>query len=535
MIDLFEMHMQRVEEILHTSGLRQAARLHGVGDMKRYNTRMAAVEFTIEHDDGQSVRSLEKADVILIAPSRCGKTPTSMYLALQHGLFVANYPLVPEDLESADLPRPVRELADRCVGLTTTVERLSRVRNERRPGSDYATADQCRYELRRAAQMYAAHRIPVIDSSAKSVEEMSTMIVQTLKTERRSAPNEERTMNDRDRHAGFADLGMADLEEVGGKNASLGEMVSQLADLGVRVPNGFATTAAAYRSFIGDTGLAERIDGLLDGLDTDDVRRLAEVGTEIRAAVVAQEFPADLEADVRAAYDELVEESVRSRRSRSAPAPPPRTCPTRRSPASRRRSSTSAASTRCCTAIREVFASLYNDRAIAYRVHHGFAHAEVALSAGVQRMVRSDIGASGVMFTMDTESGFTDAVFVTSAYGLGEGVVQGAVNPDEFYVYKPALRDGRPAVLKRGVGDKATKMVYTDDATVGPDHRVRRRRAEPSAGCSASPTPRSRSWPATRWSSRTTTAGRWTSSGARTASTGRSTSCRPAPRPSSRG
>ena len=181
MIDLFEMHMQRVEEILHTSGMRQAARLHGVGDMKRYNTRMAAVEFTIEHDDGQSVRSLEKADVILIAPSRCGKTPTSMYLALQHGLFVANYPLVPEDLESSDLPRPVRELADRCVGLTTTVERLSRVRNERRPGSEYATVDQCRYELRRAAQMYAAHRIPVIDSSAKSVEEMSTMIVQTLK------------------------------------------------------------------------------------------------------------------------------------------------------------------------------------------------------------------------------------------------------------------------------------------------------------------------------------------------------------------
>ncbi len=180
-IDFFEMHMQKVEEILRVSGQRQAARLHGVGDLKRYNTRMAAVEFTIEHDDGQSVRSLEKADVILVAPSRCGKTPTSMYLALQHGLFVANYPLVPEDLESADLPRPVRELADKCVGLTTTVERLSRVRNERRPGSEYATADQCRYELRRAAQMYAAHRIPVIDSSAKSVEEMATMIMQSMK------------------------------------------------------------------------------------------------------------------------------------------------------------------------------------------------------------------------------------------------------------------------------------------------------------------------------------------------------------------
>ena len=180
-IDFFDLHMQRVEEILHARGVRQPARLHGVGDMKRYNTRMAAVEFTIEHDDGQSVRSLEKADVILLAPSRCGKTPTSMYLALQHGLFVANYPLVPEDLESAELPRPVRELAGRCVGLITTVERLSRVRNERRPGSEYATAEQCRWELRRAAQMYAAHRLAVIDSSAKSVEEMATMIMQTMK------------------------------------------------------------------------------------------------------------------------------------------------------------------------------------------------------------------------------------------------------------------------------------------------------------------------------------------------------------------
>jgi regulator of PEP synthase PpsR (kinase-PPPase family) len=183
-IDFFDLHMQRVEEILHARGMRQAARLHGVGDIKRYNTRMAAVEFTIEHDDGQSVRSLEKADVVLLAPSRCGKTPTSMYLALQHGLFVANYPLVPEDLESAELPQPVRAIAERCVGLTTTVERLSRVRNERRPGSEYATPDQCRWELRRAAQMYAAHRLPVIDSSAKSVEEMATLIMQTLKERR---------------------------------------------------------------------------------------------------------------------------------------------------------------------------------------------------------------------------------------------------------------------------------------------------------------------------------------------------------------
>jgi pyruvate,water dikinase len=265
----------------------------------------------------------------------------------------------------------------------------------------------------------------------------------------------------------FSDLGMSDLEEVGGKNASLGEMVSQLSDLGVRVPNGFATTAAAYRAFIGDTGLAERIDGLLHGLDTDDVRRLAEVGTEIRAAVVEMPFPPDLEADVREAYDRLVEESGEEpsfavRSSATAEDLPDASFAGQQETFLNVRGIDAV-----LTAIREVFASLYNDRAIAYRVHHGFAHAEVALSAGVQRMVRSDIGASGVMFTMDTESGFTDAVFVTSAYGLGEGVVQGAVNPDEFYVYKPALRAGRPAILKRGVGDKATKMVYTQDATVG--------------------------------------------------------------------
>lgn len=181
LIDFFDMHMSRVESILGQRGIREAARLHGVGDIKRYNTRMAAVEFTIEHDDGQSLRALDKADVILLAPSRCGKTPTSMYLALQHGLFVANYPLVDEDLESSDLPRPVKDLQDRCFGITTTVDRLARVRNERRPGSRYATPEQCRWELRRATEIFAAHRVPVIDSSAKSVEEISTLILQTLK------------------------------------------------------------------------------------------------------------------------------------------------------------------------------------------------------------------------------------------------------------------------------------------------------------------------------------------------------------------
>ncbi|WP_370287819.1 phosphoenolpyruvate synthase [Nocardioides sp.] len=265
----------------------------------------------------------------------------------------------------------------------------------------------------------------------------------------------------------FSELGMADLEEVGGKNASLGEMVSHLTDLGVRVPDGFATTAAAFRRFLGDTGLAERIAAILDDLDTDDVRALAEAGREIRAAVMAQPFPADLEADVRAAYERLAAEageeaSFAVRSSATAEDLPDASFAGQQETFLNVRGIESV-----LQAVHEVFASLYNDRAIAYRVHHGFAHADVALSAGVQKMVRSDIGASGVMFTMDTESGFTDAVFITSAYGLGEGVVQGAVNPDEFYVYKPSLRAGRPAILKRGVGAKATKMVYTADATVG--------------------------------------------------------------------
>jgi pyruvate,water dikinase len=269
----------------------------------------------------------------------------------------------------------------------------------------------------------------------------------------------------------FSELGMGDLEQVGGKNASLGEMVSNLADLGVRVPDGFATTSDAYHRFIGDTGLAERISGLLEGLDTDDVRRLAEVGTEIRSAVVEQEFPEDLESDIRGAYDRLVEESASDGQSEMSFAVRSSATAEDLPDASFAGQQETFLNVRgidsILHAIREVYASLYNDRAIAYRVHHGFAHGDVGLSAGVQRMVRSDIGASGVMFTMDTESGFDDAVFITSAYGLGEGVVQGAVNPDEFYAYKPALRAGRPAVLKRGVGDKATKMVYTDDATVG--------------------------------------------------------------------
>jgi regulator of PEP synthase PpsR (kinase-PPPase family) len=180
LIDFFDTHMSQVESILGVKGNRVAARLHGVGDIQRYNARMAAVEYAIEHDDGQSVRALDKADVILLAPSRCGKTPTTMYLALQHGVFVANYPLVPEDLDSTDLPRPVRDLRERCFGITTNPARLTQVRNERRPNSRYSSMEQCSSELRRAEAMYRAHDIPVINSATKSVEEMSTVILQTL-------------------------------------------------------------------------------------------------------------------------------------------------------------------------------------------------------------------------------------------------------------------------------------------------------------------------------------------------------------------
>ena len=272
--------------------------------------------------------------------------------------------------------------------------------------------------------------------------------------------------DDADNVRWFADLGLADLEVVGGKNASLGEMISNLADAGVSVPDGFATTAAAYQRFLGDTGLADRINAQLRELDTDDVRALSAAGKQIRQAVVDQPFPPALEADIRTAYEKLVgddaEASFAVRSSATAEDLPDASFAGQQETFLNVRGIDAV-----LQAVREVYASLYNDRAIAYRVHHGFAHADVSLSAGVQRMVRSDVGASGVLFTMDTESGFRDAVFVTSAYGLGEGVVQGAVNPDEFYVYKPALAAGRPAILKRGVGDKATKMVYTEHAEVG--------------------------------------------------------------------
>ncbi|MGB4777633.1 phosphoenolpyruvate synthase [Microbacterium sp.] len=267
----------------------------------------------------------------------------------------------------------------------------------------------------------------------------------------------------------FQDIGMADLPQVGGKNASLGEMVSRLSDAGVRVPGGFATTADAYRAFLAEDGLDERIAAAVGAIDIDDVAQLARVGADIRRWISDQPFPAALEQDLRDAFARLLT---------GDPDPDAVTWAVRSSATAEDLPDASFAGQQetflniggienVLQAVHAVFASLYNDRAIAYRVHNGFDHGEVALSAGIQRMVRSDIGASGVMFTVDTESGFDQAVFITSAYGLGEAVVQGAVNPDEFYVYKPALRAGRPAILKRQVGEKAVALRYADDVTTG--------------------------------------------------------------------
>jgi len=265
----------------------------------------------------------------------------------------------------------------------------------------------------------------------------------------------------------YSELGMHDVEIVGGKNASLGEMIRNLAASGVKVPNGFATTASAYREFLSHEGLAARINDMLGKLDVDDVVELARVGKAIREACIKAPFPAALEKEIREAYGKLLAEStaeisVAVRSSATAEDLPDASFAGQQETFLNVQGIDSV-----LHAIKEVFASLFNDRAIAYRVHHHFEHAAVALSAGVQRMVRSDKGASGVMFTMDTESGFRDAVFITSSYGLGEAVVQGAVNPDEFYAYKPNLRAGRPAVLKRGLGEKAKKMVYSADRKLG--------------------------------------------------------------------
>jgi pyruvate,water dikinase len=262
----------------------------------------------------------------------------------------------------------------------------------------------------------------------------------------------------------FEQLRMTDVESVGGKNASLGEMISQLPK-SVRVPGGFATTAEAFREFLAQDALADRIHAALEALDVDDVNALARTGAQIRQWMMDTPFPAALEAGIRASYAELDAAGNGSFAVRSSATA--EDLPDASFAGQQETFLNISGIDNVLHAIREVFASLYNDRAISYRAHKGFMHAGVALSAGVQRMVRSDKGAAGVMFTLDTESGFRDVVFITSSYGLGETVVQGAVNPDEFYVHKPMLAQGRPAVIRRTLGSKMIKMEFTASASAG--------------------------------------------------------------------
>ncbi|QEM81996.1 phosphoenolpyruvate synthase [Halomonas binhaiensis] len=264
----------------------------------------------------------------------------------------------------------------------------------------------------------------------------------------------------------FDQLGMNDVERVGGKNASLGEMISHLSGAGVTVPGGFATTADAYREFLAHEGLNDRINAELARLDVDDVAALAEAGAKIRQWIIDTPLPPAFESALGEAYELMLSKhpnlKVAVRSSATA-----EDLPDASFAGQQETFLNIEGYDNIKRAVHEVFASLFNDRAISYRVHRGYAHENVALSAGVQKMVRSETGASGVMFTLDTESGFREAVFVTASWGLGETVVQGAVNPDEFYVHKPTLAAGRPAVLRRNLGSKLIKMIYTEDASAG--------------------------------------------------------------------
>ncbi|WP_419834720.1 phosphoenolpyruvate synthase [Endozoicomonas atrinae] len=265
---------------------------------------------------------------------------------------------------------------------------------------------------------------------------------------------------------GLDALGNSDVERVGGKNASLGEMLSHLGKAGVRVPGGFATTAEAYRDFLDGSGLYDRIHTLLDALDIDDIQQLTQAGARIRQWIMDEPFRPEFEEAIVNSYRELCGDqddlAVAVRSSATAEDLPDASFAGQQETFLNIRGAQNV-----LRAVREVFASLFNDRAISYREHQGFDHRDVALSAGIQRMVRSETGSAGVMFTLDTESGFRDAVFITSSYGLGETVVQGAVNPDEFYVYKPALEAGRSAILRRNMGSKAIQMVYGDAGETG--------------------------------------------------------------------
>ena len=263
----------------------------------------------------------------------------------------------------------------------------------------------------------------------------------------------------------FNELGMHDVDRVGGKNASLGEMISHLSNAGVSVPGGFATTAQAFRDFIAQSGLDQKINSMLAGLDVNDVVKLAETGKALRQMMIDTPFPPALEQAISDAFTKMqngIDIAVAVRSSATAEDLPDASFAGQQETFLNIRGLDNVK-----TAVKEVFASLYNDRAIAYRVHQGFAHHDVALSAGIQRMVRSETGAAGVMFTLDTESGFDGVVFITSSYGLGETVVQGAVNPDEFYVFKKSLAENRPAIIRRNLGGKAIKMVYADSSKPG--------------------------------------------------------------------
>ncbi len=264
----------------------------------------------------------------------------------------------------------------------------------------------------------------------------------------------------------FDRLGMRDIEQVGGKNASLGEMIGQLSQAGIRVPGGFATTADAFREFLDQGALAARIEARLKSLDADDVEALERCGAEIRGWIEAAPLPKQLQSEIAKAYKELTggDESVSVAVRSSATA---EDLPDASFAGQQETFLNIRGLPNVMTALKQVFASLYNDRAISYRIHKGFGHSAVALSAGVQRMARSDLAASGVMFTLDTESGFRDVVFITASWGLGELVVQGAVNPDEFYVHKPMLRGGKFPVIRRGLGSKLQKMVFAEQAQAG--------------------------------------------------------------------
>ena len=265
----------------------------------------------------------------------------------------------------------------------------------------------------------------------------------------------------------FEKLRNKDVSSVGGKNASLGEMISQLAAKGIRVPTGFATTADAFNEFLLHDELGEKIEAELADLDTNDVTALAKSGQIVRQWIMSTPFPKDLDNSIDASYEQLIEKSAEGSTFAVRSSATAEDLPDASFAGQQESFLNIHGVENIKQAIKEVFASLYNDRAISYRVHKGFIHKDVAISAGIQQMVRSDIGSSGVMFTIDTESGFKDVVFITASYGLGETVVQGAVNPDEFYVHKPMLSEGKNAIVRRSIGSKKIKMIFSKDTKAG--------------------------------------------------------------------